>query len=353
MKKLMTYTLALMMLVLMSSFTAAPPVEKKVIKIGWSIYAGWNPWQYGYETGIIKEWANKYNYKIIFEQMQYIPSIEAYTAGELAGCVMTNMDALTIPIAAGIPSTVPFIGSFSNGNDAIIVRDDITIQDLPNITTYLVRESVSEYLYSRAHDLNKMKVNPKAIEMIEEGDITSALKTRSEVKSVATWNPMVMECAQVPGTKKIFTSAEIPGEILDVLVLNSKVLYDNPGLGEALTGAWFEIMSIMHQRSAKADAAKAKMGEIGGSDLTEYKAQLRTTALFDTPSKALNYSKGAELQTNMSRVRNFCNKHRPEGAKDYNTIGIKFPDGNVVGNANNILLEFNIDYLEKAVNNQL
>ena len=43
----------------------------------------------------------------------------------------------------------------------------------------------------------------------------------------------------------MFDSSQIPGEIIDLLVINTKVLADNPALGKALVGAWYEIMGIM------------------------------------------------------------------------------------------------------------
>jgi NitT/TauT family transport system substrate-binding protein len=33
-------------------------------KIGWTIYAGWMPWPYAQQAGIVKKWADKYGVKI-------------------------------------------------------------------------------------------------------------------------------------------------------------------------------------------------------------------------------------------------------------------------------------------------
>ena len=32
--------------------------------IGWSIYAGWVPWEYAEQAGIVKKWSDKYGIKI-------------------------------------------------------------------------------------------------------------------------------------------------------------------------------------------------------------------------------------------------------------------------------------------------
>ena len=50
------------------------------------------------DQGIVKKWADKYGISIEVVQINdYVESINQYTAGAFDGCVMTNMDALTIP----------------------------------------------------------------------------------------------------------------------------------------------------------------------------------------------------------------------------------------------------------------
>ena len=83
----------------------ANAASKKDFKIAWSIYVGWMPWAYAAEAGIVKKWADKYGITIEVTQINdYIESINQFTAGKYDGCVMTNMDGLSIPaVAASIP----------------------------------------------------------------------------------------------------------------------------------------------------------------------------------------------------------------------------------------------------------
>ena len=99
---------------------SAPALAKDSFRIAWSIYVGWMPWDYGDQAGIVKKWADKYGIKIEVVQINdYVESINQYTAGAFDGCVMTNMDALTIPAAGGVDSTALIVGDFSNGNDGV------------------------------------------------------------------------------------------------------------------------------------------------------------------------------------------------------------------------------------------
>jgi NitT/TauT family transport system substrate-binding protein len=79
----------------------------------------------------------------------YVESINQYTAGAFDGCVMTNMDALTIPAAGGVDSTALIVGDFSNGNDAVILKGKTELKDIKGQQVNLVELSVSHYLLAR------------------------------------------------------------------------------------------------------------------------------------------------------------------------------------------------------------
>ncbi len=92
---------------------------KDKFRVAWTIYAGWMPWDYAAQSGIVKKWADKYDIEIEVVQVNdYVESINQYTAGSFDGCVMTNMDALTIPAAGGIDSTALIVGDFPTATTA-------------------------------------------------------------------------------------------------------------------------------------------------------------------------------------------------------------------------------------------
>src|SRR4030088_2270228 len=101
----------------------AAGAEKKNFKVAWSIYVGWMPWDYANQSGILKKWADKYGIVIQLTHINdYIESINQYTAGSFDACVMTNMDALTVPAAGGVDSTALIVGVSSNVNDCFVLQ---------------------------------------------------------------------------------------------------------------------------------------------------------------------------------------------------------------------------------------
>lgn len=110
----------------------------------WSVYAGWMPWEYADTQGIVDKWAKKYDINIDVVQVNdYVESINQYTSGNVDGCAMTNMDALTLPAASSVDSTALILGDYSDGNDGVMVRDGDSIESLKDREVNLVQFSVS------------------------------------------------------------------------------------------------------------------------------------------------------------------------------------------------------------------
>ena len=328
---------------------------KPKLKVAWSIYAGWMPWDYAGHSGILKKWADTYGIEIQLVRMDYLPSIEAYVARGVDACVMTNMECLDMPAASGIDSTVLIVGDYSNGNDAILVRDNLKIKDLKGQKIYLAELSVSHYLLARCLEMNGMKESEVKLINTSDSDIGPVFLANKDQKVVITWNPMVMQIEQTPGVSKIFTSSDIPGEIIDMMVVNTDTLKKHPELGKALTGAWYEIMGIMSKRGVASDKALTEMAKSAGCSLTEYKGQLKTTAMFYTAQNAVEFTESQELKKKMDFVRQFCFKHGllGENAPNVDVVGIQYPDGSIQGDPKSVTFRFDTTYMKMAAQDKL
>jgi NitT/TauT family transport system substrate-binding protein len=335
-----------------------PPVkaaEKTSFSVAWSIYVGWMPWDYAQQSGILKKWADKYGITIKLTQMDYIESINQYTAGKFDGCVMTNMDMLTIPSAGGVDSTALIVGDYSNGNDGVVLKGTgKKLADIKGQSVNLVELSVSHYLLARGLESAGLAERDIKVVNTSDADIVSAFATPG-VTAVVAWKPQLSEISAMPKTTLVFDSSKTPGEILDLMVVNSQVLKDNPKLGKALVGAWYETVTLMLGKDAKATAALESMAKASGTDLAGFKGQLATTFLYATPATALAAVKSPELVKKMDLVRKFSFDHGllGEGAKTVDAVGIEFPGGVTLGNKASLKLRFNPAYMQMAADGKL
>ncbi len=338
-RSLATALLASLALFGTTSASAAPKTD---FKICWTIYAGWMPWDYAKSSGIMDKWAKKYGIKVDVVQLNdYVESINQYTAGAFDGCTMTNMDALTIPAAGGVDSTGLIIGDFSNGNDGIVIKGEKKkLADLKGKSINLVELSVSHYLLARALETQKMSERDVKVVNTSDADIVAAFKTKG-VEAAVTWNPLLAEVLATPKVTKLFDSSQIPGEIIDLLVVNSKTLNDNPNFGKALTGAWYEIMGIMSSNTPKGREARTQMAKASGTDLKGFEDQLAATRMFYTAKDAYAFATSKDLPATMTKVSQFSFKHGllGEGAKSADAIGMQFATVQT-GNARNVKLRF-------------
>ncbi len=329
---------------------------KDNFSVCWTIYAGWMPWEYGATEGIVDKWAKKYGINIDVVQINdYVESINQYSAGQFDGCTMTNMDALTIPAASGVDSTALLIGDFSNGNDGIVIKgENKTLGDLKGQPVNLVELSVSHYLLARG--LEKVGLSEQDLSVVNtsDADLVAAFGT-ADVQAVATWNPLLAEVAATPKVTQVFDSSRIPGEIIDLMVVNSDTLKDNPAFGKALTGAWYEIMAIMSADTAEGKAARAHMAKASGTDLAGYEAQLAATRMFYSAADAVAFATSPKLPATMSKVASFSFDHGllGEGAQSSDAIGMGFARNVVTGDKANLKLRFDPSYMQMAADGAL
>ncbi|WP_342077781.1 putative urea ABC transporter substrate-binding protein [Yoonia sp. SS1-5] len=335
--------------------TAAPVIaqEKTEFRVAWSIYVGWMPWGYLEDSGIMDKWADKYGIDVEIVQINdYVESINQYTAGAFDGVSATNMDTLSIPSGGGVDTTALIVGDFSNGNDAVILKGEGDLASLAGAPVNLVELSVSHYLLARALDSAGLsEADLDGVINTSDADMIAAYAT-DDVQAVVTWNPLVSAIMEEPGANKLFDSSDIPGEIIDLMVVNTETLAANPDFGKAMVGAWYEVMGLM---AAGDEEVLTAMAEASGTDLDGYKAQLASTQMFYDPAEAVSFTQGADLPETMTNVAAFLLDKGilGEGAPSPDFVGVEYPDGSVTGDPNNVTFRYDTTYMQMAADGAL
>lgn len=347
-RTILTTTLAMLL-----SSGVAMAQEKTEFKVAWSIYVGWMPWGYLEDSGIMDKWADKYEIDIEIVQINdYVESIIQYSAGEFDGVTATNMDTLSISSGGGVDTTALIVGDYSNGNDAVILKGEGRLEDLAGKPVNLVELSVSHYLLARGLDsVGLAERDLASVINTSDADMIAAYST-DDVEAVVTWNPLVSTILQEPGATKLYDSSDIPGEIIDIMWVNTETLAANPSFGKALTGAWYELMTLMASGDEEALTA---MAEASGTDLAGYKAQLASTEMFWDPADAVAFTSDDALKTTMVNVAEFLFDKGilGEGAPSADFVGVEYPDGTTTGDAANVKMRYDTTYMQMAADGAL
>jgi NitT/TauT family transport system substrate-binding protein len=335
------------------------------VKLGISIYVGWQPWYWANQTGALKAAGARHCLDItVTEFPSYGPSLDAFAAKQVDALVITNMDTLMSRVGAGLDSTVVIVGDYSNGNDAVLSKDFKTFGALKGQIIYRAQNTVTDYLIERALQQNGMTASDIKLENLDDSAHVSGFAQKG-VRNLGTWNPMTLQLQRTATPRypvnTVFNSASIPGEIQDLLVVDTDTLKANPEIGDAFAEVWYQAMAVMNDKDAggkfSPSAAKAVsvMASTASSTLPEYLDQLKTTHMYYSAKEAAAFTDSAEMVKVTREVRDFCYARglMGEGNTNPNAVGISFSNGTVLGDKSNIKFRFDSSYMKRAAEGKL
>lgn len=342
MNKLFAAIVAAAVVISGAAFAADTP--KKVYTFAWSHYIGWEPIALMAKNGTLARHAAKNGVEIkVTEAMDYIESVTQFAGGAFHALAVTNMDALIGPGFGGVDTEVIIVGDYSNGNDGVVLKGAKTCADAQGRNLRMVEHTVSEYLAHRMAEVCKFPVKNLKVSDVAEANIVSAfLGDKSAKAAVVTWNPYLAEVRNAKGATMVFNSSQIPGEIIDMIVVRK----DAPdALKKAIVGAWYETLGALENGGPARTKAVAFFAESMGQTVAQAEAQLKTTALFTKPTDAVAFTEDAKLKETMERVRSFVAATDLYKGGNKDVVGIQFPDGTVMGDPKNVKVRFSTTYM--------
>jgi NitT/TauT family transport system substrate-binding protein len=111
----------------------------------------------------------------------------------------------------------------------------------------------------------------------------------------------------------------------------------------------------MIQDNAAGAEARAAMAALAGTTPAIFEGQLATTYLYADPAAAVSATSSAALVETMMRVRDFSFAQGlfGQGAQSAEAVGMAFPGGRTLGDANNVTLRFDATYMQMAADGEL
>jgi NitT/TauT family transport system substrate-binding protein len=276
------------------------------LRLAGSHYVGWMPWYLAQEDGTLAENADDENLDVSFVSADYIESISLYLQGEVDAVVLTNVDAVLSLVRKGVESDVILVGSYSDGNDAILLRDPdggVVRQSIG-----LVELSVSQYLLERYLEIEEIR--PEQVEVInlDEAQLAAIFAGgENGIAGVVTWNPITDLIETKLRGHRLFDSRAIPGEIADLLVIRRSALREHPGFARVLLKTWFDITGRLSESATRQNAVAA-MGRLSGTDQPGFERQMKTTRFLIDPVAARAEVEEDAWTARMRRVLEFAKR---------------------------------------------
>ena len=244
--------LLLCIVVAIAGCTKAPQMP---LRIGINPWTGYEPLYLARDMGYF----DKTSIKLI-EHTSASESMRLFRNGTIDAAALTLDETLQL-LATSADFWVVLVIDVSHGGDAMLAQPAInSIQDLKNKRVGYESTALGAYMLARA--LQTAGMNPSDVKAVplELAELESHYR-EGRVEAVVTFEPIKTRLLGA-GARVIFDSSQIPGEVMDVLVVRKAFAEKNPGRVRDIVGGWFKAISYLKENQHKAAEMLAKRQKI-------------------------------------------------------------------------------------------
>ncbi|AFY96440.1 ABC transporter substrate-binding protein [Chamaesiphon minutus] len=272
------------------------------VKLGFSAWPGWFPWQVAQEKEIFGRSKVGVNLKW-FDS--YVDSITALNNGSIDANSQTLADTIS-SIASGNDLVVVLTNDNSTGNDKIIISEQIkSVKDLKGKKVAAEEGTVDHFLLVQA--LKRVNMTMKDIQFVPlETSKAADAFVAGQVDAAAVFAPFTTKALKRPGSRELFSSKDFPGSISDHLVFTRKFVKEHPDKVQAVVDSWFATLGHIN-RGLYRDEADQIMAKRAGVSMAEYKDYLDGTKIFSLEDNLEAFKPGTDT-TSLPRAAAEANK---------------------------------------------
>ena len=163
--------------------------------------------------------------------------IQSFRNGLIDAAALT-LDETLLLLERGEELTIVLVMDISDGGDVIIARKDIaSMAELRGRHVAVENTALGAYVLERAMDIAKLDKNTVNIVELDVNEHEKAF-LQGEVDALVTFEPVRSKLLAVGG-HILFDSKQIPGEIVDVLVVKNDYLRRYPKSIQHLRQGWY------------------------------------------------------------------------------------------------------------------
>ncbi|MCP9805983.1 ABC transporter substrate-binding protein [Cyanobium sp. T1B-Tous] len=263
----------------------------------------------GYEYFFLaqqKGLAERYNLKLTTAQFSDPQEIvHAYLRGEIPMAQLTTVEL--VDICGRAPERCPevvLILDESRGADLLAARRDVgSVKALAGKTIGMTFSTLGPYFVSRALQRSGLTLDQVVIRNMPLAEMSEAL-AKGHVDAVAFFPPFSDAALRAGHSRVLFDSRQIPGEIFDVLVVESAYLKQNFHAIMKLLKTWQDAHRYAH-RYARAHAPEAAvvMARRQNVSVEEFQAAERGLVYFSLAEQRALLAPGGLMERNLKAVQ--------------------------------------------------
>lgn len=200
----------------------------------------------------------------------------AYSRGDVE-VIATNLPDV-IAICQEVPKRCPelfLVIDQSEGADVIVSTADLAdVRNLAGQNVGLERTVLAEYLLLRAFETKQVPFDQ--VRLLREGPsaLVNALE-KGKVDAIVTYPPYANALRVDPRYRVLFSSAQIPGEIVDVLAVNPAYAKQHPSSLNALVRTWWAAQALARAEPHASQALMAKRQQVSPAEFVASERGIR------------------------------------------------------------------------------
>jgi len=225
-------------------WASCAPAPKRPLAVGTVPWVGTEPFFLARELGLFSGPIH------LVEYLNSEHEIRAFQNGVIDAAAVTVDEVLNLD-RRGQQAQVVFVLDGSHGADCLMARPEVTsVAELRGRKVASEDVTLSTYMLARALEQAGLKLEDVQREYRARDAFAEALRT-GEVDAVVAFEPFCQKLA-AQGARRLFDSSQIPGEIIDVLVVRRSYLQANPEQVDALIRGWLAALAVLRERPAEA-----------------------------------------------------------------------------------------------------
>ena len=256
------------------------------IRLGFSAWPGWFPWQVAEEKGLFA----KHGVKVQLTYFEsYTDSLNALASGNLDANSQTLNDTVS-SVAGGAKQTIVLTNDNSTGNDQIIGAPGInSIADLKGKKVGAEQGTVDHYLLLLALKKAGLTIDDISFQPLETGAAAAAFAS-GRLDAVGAFAPFTTQALARTGAKALATSTDFPGAIPDHLVVSRDLVTSRPNDVQKIIDTWYDTLGYIKANPAEAVAIMAKKA---GVSVADYQSYDKGTTIFTLEDNLTAFTPGS------------------------------------------------------------
>ena len=241
MKSLTRFLLCLLMLLLLPGCSDSPA---PALRLGTNVWPGYEPLYLARQQGAL----NKDKVHLVeFSSSSQV--IQAYRNNLIDAAALT-LDEVLLLLESGERLKIILVMDISTGGDVIIGQSNInTFSEIMGKRVGVENNALGAYVITRALETANLAKDSITIVPLDINEQENAF-LQKKVDAVVTFEPVRSKLLK-SGGRLLFDSRQLPGEIVDVLVVRADYLSQHSEVTNYLTNGWYQALAAMKAQPKK------------------------------------------------------------------------------------------------------